>query len=246
MNRVPRTVVVIPARMGSTRFPAKVLSPLGGIPVVEWCRRAAVQAGVGPVIVATDHSNVIDAVKRFGGSAVLTPLGCRSGTDRVYAAVRSLERARGLQFRTVVNLQGDEPFIHPSTIRKVAELARGGGADIATAVVPMPIGRSAADPNVVKAVLSCDGRCLYFSRAAVPSGTARLWRHIGIYAFAREALERFVKSRPSPLEAAERLEQLRALEGGMTIAAARVSDRTIAIDTPADLRRASRRLARRV
>ncbi|MFA5139491.1 MAG: 3-deoxy-manno-octulosonate cytidylyltransferase [Elusimicrobiota bacterium] len=245
MTRAPRTVVVIPARMGSTRFPAKVLSSLGGIPVVEWCRRAAIQAGVGPVVVATDHSDVIDAVKRFGGSAVLTPTDCRSGTDRVYAAVRALERARGLQFRTVVNLQGDEPFIRPATIRKVARLARTDGVDIATAVVPASGSREAADPNVVKAAVAADGRCLYFSRAAIPSGAARLWRHIGIYAFTRAALERFVKSRPSALEAAERLEQLRALENGMTIAAARVADRTVAIDTPADLRRASLRLARR-
>jgi len=245
MTRPPRTVVVIPARMGSTRFPAKVLSSLGGIPVVEWCRRAAVEAAVGPVVVATDHSDVIDAVKRYGGSAVLTPRNCRSGTDRVFAAVRVLERARGLQFRTVVNLQGDEPFIRPSTIRKVALLARSGAADISTAVVPMTAGRLAADLNVVKAVLTPEGRCLYFSRAVIPTGSARLWRHIGIYAFTRGALERFVKSRPSPLESAERLEQLRALEAGMTIAAARVADRTIAIDTPADLRRASLRLVRR-
>lgn len=237
------TLVVIPARMGSSRFPGKVLAPLGPLPVVEWCRRAAVAAGVGPVVVATDSARVREAVRSFGGAAVLTPRSCRSGTDRVRAAAAALERVRGKAFKAVVNLQGDEPFIRPATIRAVSGLLKApAGPDIATAVVRSRDARRAADPHVVKAVLAGDGRCLYFSRSAVPyangSAPAEFFEHIGIYGFRREALERFVRLPPSRLEARERLEQLRALEAGMTIAAARARERTVAIDVPGDLRRA--------
>ncbi|MFH1724170.1 MAG: 3-deoxy-manno-octulosonate cytidylyltransferase [Elusimicrobiota bacterium] len=239
-----RTLVVIPARHASTRLPGKVLKPLGGIPVVEWVRRSAIRADRGPVVVATDHPDVLHAVERFGGSAVLTSERCSSGTDRVAEALRIVEAARGLRFRAVINLQGDEPFIRPATIRRVAALIEKG-ADISTAVVPLSSRRAAADPNVVKAAVAADGRCLYFSRSAIPfaNGVDRRlsFRHIGIYGFTREALRRFVRLRPSPLERAERLEQLRALEDGMTIVAARVADPGIAIDTPADLARARRR-----
>ncbi|MBI4423592.1 MAG: 3-deoxy-manno-octulosonate cytidylyltransferase [Elusimicrobia bacterium] len=234
-------LVVIPARLGSTRFPAKVLATLRGRPVVEWCRRAAVAAKVGPVVVATDHAKIVHAVERFGGEAAMTPVDCASGTDRVWAV------ARGRRPAYVVNLQGDEPLIRPSTIRKVAELLRlRPEADIATAVVPIADPRRALDPNVVKAAMGKDGRCLYFSRAPIPfvrreaNGSSRAYQHIGIYAFRFAALERFVRLPPSGLERTECLEQLRALEAGMTIFAVKVADRTVAIDTPRDLSRAQR------
>lgn len=239
-------VVVIPARMGSTRLPRKVLLPLAGLPVVEWCRRAAVQAGVGPVVVATDHPEVAGTVERLGGTAVMTPPDCPSGTDRVARAVRVLERARGRRFKTVVNLQGDEPFIRPATIRAVARLldrARPAG-DLSTAVVPLADARRAGEPNLVKAVVAQDGRCLYFTRAPAPyparDAKPAYFQHIGIYGYTRAALARFVRLPPSPLERLESLEQLRALEDGMTIAAAVVADATIAIDTANDLARAAR------
>lgn len=239
-------VVVIPARMGSTRLPRKVLLPLAGLPVVEWCRRAAVKAGVGPVVVATDHPEVAGTVERLGGTAVMTPADCPSGTDRVAAAVKTLERARGRRFKVVVNLQGDEPFIRASTIRAVARLltrAKPAG-DLATAVVRLDDARRASEPNLVKAVVAKDGRCLYFTRAPAPyparDAKPAYFQHIGIYGYSRGALERFVRLPPSPLERLESLEQLRALEDGMTIAAAVVDDRTVAIDTANDLARAAR------
>lgn len=237
-------LVVIPARIGSTRFPAKVLATLRGRPIVEWCRRAAASAKVGPVVVATDHEKVVHAVEYFGGEAVLTPEGCASGTDRVWAV------ARERRARFVINLQGDEPLIKTATIRKVAELLRSNpSADIATAVVPLADKRRVEDPNVVKAALGRDGRCLYFSRAAIPyprrsSASAgekpAYFQHIGIYGFRYPALQRFVGLPPSPLERLECLEQLRALEAGLTIFAVKVSDRTVAIDTPGDMARAAR------
>ena len=239
-------VVVIPARMGSTRLPRKVLLPLAGLPVVEWCRRAAVKAAVGPVIVATDHPEVAGTVERLGGTAVMTPPDCPSGTDRVAQAVKALERARGRRFGTVVNLQGDEPFIRASTIRAVARLLTGRkpAADLSTAVVPLDDVRRAAEPNLVKAVVAKDGRCLYFTRAPAPyparDAKPAYYQHIGIYGYTRAALDRVVRLPPSPLEIMESLEQLRALEDGMTIAAAVVDDRTIAIDTANDLARAAR------
>lgn len=249
MNRTGSgTLVVIPARLGSTRFPAKVLASLGGRPVVEWCRRAAVRAGIGPVVVATDHRRVLEAVRACGGTAILTPVSCRSGSDRCYSALRVIEKARRRRFSRIINLQGDEPFIRPATIRAVSKLLGAPSRpDITTAVVRIQDPKRARDPNVVKAALAKNGRCLYFSRAPVPCANGsggEYYQHIGIYGYTRAALERFVRLRPSPLERTERLEQLRALEDGMTIHAARVRDETLAIDTRSDLRKA-RGLVRR-
>ncbi|MDD5657289.1 MAG: 3-deoxy-manno-octulosonate cytidylyltransferase [Elusimicrobia bacterium] len=234
-------LVVIPARYGSTRFPGKVLARLGGRPVVEWCWRSARAAGVGPVLVATEDERVRAAVEAFGGRAVLTPPACPSGSDRVWRA------ARGRSEALIINLQGDMPLVKPSTIRRVAELLRRrAGADLATAVTPLRDERRAADPNAVKAALARDGRALYFSRAPIPhprdGAPARRYEHLGIYGFRRRALEKFVRLPPSPLERCERLEQLRALEAGMSIYAAVVSERPAAIDVPADLARTARLL----
>ena len=241
MSKRADCLVVIPARLGSTRFPAKVLARLGGRSVVEWCWRAARAAGVGPVVVAVDDERVRRAVAAFGGRAVMTPTTCASGSDRVARA------AKGRREPLVINLQGDMPFIKPSTVRKVAELLRRRPeADMATAVMPLRPGARERDPNVVKAVLARDGRALYFSRAAIPcarnGGRAPRFEHLGIYGFRRRSLERFVRLPATPLERCECLEQLRALEYGMSIYAAVVAERPAAIDTPADLRRAERML----
>ncbi|MBI4371180.1 MAG: 3-deoxy-manno-octulosonate cytidylyltransferase [Elusimicrobia bacterium] len=232
-----RVLVVIPARMGSTRFPGKVLARLGGRPMVEWCWRAAVAARLGPVLVATESPKVAAAVRGFGGQAVLTPASCPSGSDRVWQA------ARGRREVLVLNCQGDMPLLSPATLRAVARELKTGRADIATAVIPLSDERRARDPNAVKAVRSADGRCLYFSRAPVPhprQGRARRWEHLGVYGYRRAALARFVALGPSPLEKTESLEQLRALEAGMTIRAAVVCDLPVSVDVPADLRRAAR------
>ncbi|HVE12660.1 MAG TPA: 3-deoxy-manno-octulosonate cytidylyltransferase [Elusimicrobiota bacterium] len=241
-------LVVIPARLGSTRFPAKVLRELGGVPVVEWCRRAALRADVGPVVVATESSVVAGLVEGRGGAVVMTSPSCVSGTDRVHEALRLVERRSRRRFSRVINLQGDEPLIQASTIRKVARLLEDREVDIATAVVPLVGTERAAEPSVVKAAVSRDGRCLYFSRSAIPypaGADGGFLQHIGIYGFQRAALERFVRLPPSPLELREKLEQLRAMEAGMSIFAAKVADRTVAIDVPADLRRAAAVLAGR-
>jgi 3-deoxy-manno-octulosonate cytidylyltransferase (CMP-KDO synthetase) len=241
LSKSGECLVVIPARIGSTRFPAKVLARLGGRAVVEWCWRAARAARVGPVIVATDDERVCRAVAGFGGLAVMTPASCASGSDRVARA------ARGRREPLVINLQGDTPFIKPSTIRRVAELLRRNPkAEMATAVLPLRDLRREADPNVVKAALARDGRALFFSRAAIPfsrdGGPVLRFEHLGIYGFRRRALERFVRLPATALERCECLEQLRALENGIPIYAAVVTERPLAIDTPADLRRAERML----
>jgi 3-deoxy-manno-octulosonate cytidylyltransferase (CMP-KDO synthetase) len=238
------TLVVIPARLASTRLPGKVLKSLGGRPVVEWCRQAALKAGVGPVVVATDHPEVLRAVEACGGTAVLTP--------GVHAALMTLERAHRRRYAYIINLQGDEPFIRPSAIRGVAELL-WKGAPMATAVVASVRPGDARDPNVVKVALAAGGRCLYFSRAPIPfkrphkngGGSFTAHRHIGIYGYSRKALERFVSLPPSRLERIESLEQLRALEDGMSIFACKTSGQALAIDTAADLRRAGRLLEAR-
>jgi 3-deoxy-manno-octulosonate cytidylyltransferase (CMP-KDO synthetase) len=193
------------------------------------------------VLVATDARAVADEVRRFGGDAVMTPSSCPSGSDRVWLAARNRREP------VVLNYQGDMPLLKPATLRAaVRALARG--VDVATTVIPLVDPRRARDPNVVKAVLASDGRCLYFSRATVPcardGAPARRWEHLGLYAYRRAALARFVRLPPSPLEKTEKLEQLRALEGGMTIRAAVVSERPVAVDVPADLRRAAQILRR--
>lgn len=231
-------LIVIPSRYGSTRFPGKVLAELSGKLIVRWCWEAAVAAKVGQVVVATEDERVAAAARAFGAEAVLTQASCQSGTDRVYEAARHHKR-----FKYVINVQGDQPLIRPQTIRAVVNVLRKSVAtDIATAVMKLDDETRAANPNVVKAVIAKDGRCLYFSRSPIPfprdGGKLARWEHLGIYGFKRAALERFVKLKPSPLELTESLEQLRALEDGMVISATEVADVPVAIDTPEDLRRA--------
>jgi 3-deoxy-D-manno-octulosonate cytidylyltransferase len=236
-------LIVVPSRLGSTRFPAKVLALLDGKPIVRWCWEAAKAAGCGDVLIATEAQKVADVVRDFGGQAVLTSSACVSGTDRVY------EAAKGREAQLVINVQGDQPFIKPETIRAVVKLLQDDlSVDIATAVMPLDNKERIENPNVVKAVMNAAGRCLYFSRSPIPfprnAATAAYWEHLGIYGFRREALKKFVELPPSPLELTESLEQLRALEAGMTIAAAVVKDVPVAIDTPEDLSRAESLLRR--
>ncbi|MDE1977238.1 MAG: 3-deoxy-manno-octulosonate cytidylyltransferase [Elusimicrobia bacterium] len=237
-------LVVLPARHGSTRFPGKVLAKLGSRSVLEWGYRAAKAAGLGRVVIATEDKRVVEAAAAFGAEAILTPKTCASGTDRVFLAARKSREP------FVVNLQADQPLIKPGTLRRVAKILRANkGADIATAVIPLDDKKRAKNPNVVKAALAAGGRCLYFSRSPIPfprSGApAAQWEHLGIYGFTRAALKRFVQLPPSPLEKMESLEQLRALEDGMTIFAATVTDVPVAIDTPEDLRRAEKFLRKK-
>lgn len=231
-------VIVVPSRYGSTRFPGKVLAELAGKPIVRWCWEAANAAKAGQVIIATEDDRVAHVVQAFGGEVALTSEKCVSGTDRVYEAVRHHKR-----FKYVLNVQGDQPLMKSATIRAVMALLRKNkDCDIATAVMPLNDEQRALNPNVVKAVMTPKGQCLYFSRSPIPfpreGGPVQRWEHLGIYGFKRAALERFVRLKPSALERTEMLEQLRALEDGLRIFAAVVEDVPVAVDTPEDLKRA--------
>lgn len=238
-----KTLIVLPARFGATRFPGKVLAPLRGKPVVQWCYEAALNAKAGPVLVATEDQKVVDAVRDFGGEAVLTSEACRSGTDRVY------EAAKGRKADIVVNVQADEPLIDTATIKAAIEaLKKDKGASIGTAAAPVRDMTQVTNPNTVKVVLDNKGRALYFTRCPIPylrnpgNGTPTHLQHIGIYSFRRKALERFVKLPPGRLEQLESLEQLRAMENGMEIAVATVARPTVGVDTPEDLARVEKML----
>ena len=235
-------LIVIPARYGSQRFPGKVLAGLAGKPVVQWCWEAAVKAGLGEVTIATEHPAVLAFARSIGAKAVLTSSRCQSGTDRVY------EASRGTRARFVINLQGDEPFMTAATLKKAfSKLKASPSCQIGTAAVRIKDKADIANPNCVKVAMNKEGRALYFSRCAIPfhHGLSDLkdypyYKHCGFYIYRREALERFVKLKPSPLERLERLEQLRALENGMNISVAEVAPLGPAIDAPEDLAAAER------
>jgi len=236
-----KSLIVIPARFGSQRFPGKVLAKLGGKPVVQWVWEAAVRASLGEVIIATESAKVFDFAESIGAEAVMTSDKCRSGSDRVY------EASAGTDADFIINIQGDEPFISPGIIKAVLNKLKGSpDCQIGTACQRISDGRLIDDPNCVKIAMSASGRAFYFSRAAIPfhhglselSGSYPYYRHDGIYIYRREALERFVKCGPSELEILERLEQLRALENGMNICVAEIGSSGPDINSPEDLARA--------
>ena len=238
-------IVVIPSRMASTRLPGKPLALIGGKPMIVQVLERAREADIGPVAVACAEPEIAEAVRLAGGIAVLTDPSLPRGSDRVQAALAQLD-PMGLH-DVVVNLQGDLPTIPPVQIRAVLTPLSDLAIDIATLVAPIETPDEAALPSVVKAACAFDqGRAvspaLYFSRAAIPAGEGPLWHHIGIYAFRRAALARFVSLPESPLERRESLEQLRALEAGMRIACARVEHAPFGVDTAADLERARAQL----
>jgi 3-deoxy-manno-octulosonate cytidylyltransferase (CMP-KDO synthetase) len=238
-----RIVVLVPARYASTRFPGKALADLDGRPMIEHVyRRAASCAGIDQVIVATDDARIADAVRAFGGEVRLTRADHPSGTDRL------AEVAATLDCDIVVNVQGDEPLIDPRAIAQA--LAPFGGdpsLQISTLCHRLHDPADLADPNVVKVVVDRAGFALYFSRAPIPhvrdGGWPPLFKHIGLYAYRRSALLVLASLDPTPLERAEALEQLRALEHGIRIRAVETDYDSIGVDTPADLERVRRLLA---
>jgi 3-deoxy-manno-octulosonate cytidylyltransferase (CMP-KDO synthetase) len=242
------TIVVIPARLAATRLPGKPLADLNGLPMIVHVWRRAIEAAVGPVVVACGDPEIRDALRPHGADAVLTDPALPSGTDRIQAALEARDPER--RFRRIVNLQGDLPTLEPAAIRAVVRPLDRLGADIGTLAAPTDDPADKANPDIVKAVLSFPpgsadlARALYFTRACAPSGAGPVFHHIGIYAFSRAALERFARLPPSPLERRERLEQLRALEAGMTIGVAVVDAVPLGVDSPADLE-AARALLRR-
>ncbi len=239
-------IVIIPARMASTRLPGKPLADVHGRPMIAHVVDRATEAAIGPVVVAAAEAEIADAVTAAGGRAVLTRPDHPSGSDRIAEALARIDPDR--RYRVVVNLQGDLPTIDPDAVRAALRPLTDPAVDIATLVTEIVDDAERDDPNVVKAVVALApgavvGRALYFSRAAVPAGDGPLLHHIGLYAYRRAALERFVALPSGVLERRERLEQLRALEHGMRIDAARVDTVPLGVDTPADLERARALLA---
>jgi 3-deoxy-manno-octulosonate cytidylyltransferase (CMP-KDO synthetase) len=239
-------IVMIPARRAARRLPDKPLADIGGRALILHVLDRAHEAALGPVVVAAGDAGIVEAVLADGGAAVLTDPDLPSGSDRIYAALAEAD-PRGAH-DVIVNLQGDLPFIDPDALRAVLKPLEDPATDIATLVAPIRSAAEADDPNVVKAVLGLRdgetvGRTHYFSRAAVPAGEGPLYHHIGVYAYRRAALERFVALPQSVLERRERLEQLRALQAGMVIAAALVDTVPDAVDTPADLARLRARVS---
>jgi len=228
-------IVLIPARLAATRLPNKPLADIGGLPMIVRVLRQAERADVGPVAVAAGDVEIVDAVTAAGGDAVLTDPTLPSGTDRVLAALNALKSDADV----IINVQGDMPFIDPDAIVACARLLQDEpGCDIATTVAEIASEAERVDPDVVKAILALQGgrraRALYFTRA-VPFGEGPAWHHFGIYGYRRAALKRFCAAPPSPLEMREKLEQLRALEMGMSLWAA-IRDRApISVDNRQDL-----------
>ena len=239
-------IILIPARLAASRLPGKPLADIAGRPMIAHVLDRAVAAGVGEVVVATDSEAVCAAVEKVGGRAVMTSADHPSGSDRIFEALDHIdpERRAGI----VVNVQGDLPTLDPADVRAALGPLADPAVDIATLAAEIRDPAERTNPNVVKVVGSPVGarrlRALYFTRATAPYGDGPLYHHIGLYAYRRAALERFVKLPPSILEKRERLEQLRALEAGMRIDVALVSSVPLGVDTPEELDKARALLSR--
>ncbi|MBM6596197.1 3-deoxy-manno-octulosonate cytidylyltransferase [Microvirga pudoricolor] len=240
-------IVLIPARLAALRLPNKPLADIAGTPMIVHVWRRAVEAGIGTVAVATDAPEIAEAVERAGGRAVMTRADHASGSDRIHEAVEKLDPDG--RHDIVVNVQGDFPTIDPRAIRAAISPLEDTAVDIATLVYPIEREDEKVNPNVVKMVgteLSPGRfRALYFTRATAPTGEGPLYHHIGVYAYRRAALRRFVELPASPLERRERLEQLRAVEAGMRIDAVVVDDVPFGVDTPQQLEEARALIAAR-
>ena len=234
------TLILIPARLASTRLPGKPLADIHGRPMIVHVAARAAESDLGRVVVATDSEDVAAAVRAHGHEAAMTRSDHQSGSDRIFEALRQLDPAG--QVETVINVQGDLPTVEPATIRAALAPFAEPAVDIATLGVEIVRDEEKTNPNVVKIVGSPISdtrlRALYFTRATAPWGEGPLYHHIGLYAYRRAALERFVSMKPSPLETRERLEQLRAIEAGMRIDAEIVRSVPLGVDTPEDLERA--------
>ncbi len=238
----PQPLVIIPARMASTRLPGKPLAMIAGVPMIVQVMRRAMEAAIGRVIVATDTNEIAEAVTSAGGEAVMTRADHPSGSDRIFEALNHAD-PNG-KAGIIVNVQGDLPTIAPDTIRAALTPLDDPAVDIATLATQITDPHERENPNVVKVVgtplTASRLRALYFTRATAPYGEGPLYHHIGLYAYRRAALAHFVALPPSPLEMREKLEQLRALEAGMRIDVALVGGVPLGVDTPEDLEKARR------
>ena len=243
-----KLIVTIPARLAATRLPNKPLADIHGRPMIVhvWERVVAAIGSVDQVIVAAGDAEIVDVMQSVGGRVVLTDPDLPSGSDRVFRAIQEIEKQDGITLEHIINVQGDLPTLAPELVKKTADLLQDG-SEMASLVAEIKDPREIDNPNVVKAIVSWDealtkqekvGRGLYFTRAAAPSGDGPYYHHIGIYGYQRDALEKFVNLPPSTLEKREKLEQLRALEDGMTIRLACVDTIPLGVDTQEDLEQA--------
>ena len=233
-----KPIIVIPSRLASTRLPNKPLAEIDGKPMILQVALRALAAGIGPVLVASGDAAILDVLAGHGIEGVLTDPALPSGSDRVHAALESHDPEG--HHDVVINLQGDLPLIAPSCLASALLPVSQGGFDIGTLVAAVETEEEANRDSVVKAACSFSegqaiARALYFSRRAIPWGAGPLWHHVGVYAWRREALARFVSLTPSGLEKRESLEQLRALEAGMSIGCVAIDEAPLGVDTPEDL-----------
>lgn len=229
-------IIIIPARMASARLPDKPMALIGGLPMVVQVMKRAQSSGVGRVVVACDGKQIADAVMEAGGEAVITSPDLPSGSDRIFSALTQIDP--GKKHDIIINVQGDMPCLDPEIIKHVFSVLRNEEIDIATLAAKITEESEKTDPAVVKVAIAKNGLALYFSRAAIPHGEGALYHHIGIYAYRRAALEKFVSLAPSPLELREKLEQLRALEDGMKIGVAVIDTVPLGVDTKEGLEKA--------
>ncbi|HAU29638.1 MAG TPA: 3-deoxy-manno-octulosonate cytidylyltransferase [Rhodospirillaceae bacterium] len=241
-------IILIPARLAATRLPNKPLADICGLPMVVQVLRRAEEADIAPVVVACAEQEIVEAVEKAGGRAILTDPALPSGSDRIFSALGQID-PEGLH-DCVINLQGDMPTLAPDLVKQTFDLLKESGADIATLASLFETVEEAENPHAVKAILdiahdATSGRALYFSRNIAPSGEGPLFHHIGLYAYTREALARFVSAPPSHLEKREKLEQLRALAMGMHIACGITNAIPFGVDTYDDLQKARILLAQK-
>ena len=231
-----KTVAILPARYASMRFPGKPLALIAGKPMIQWTYESTKKCPeISEVYVATDDERIFDAVRNFGGQAVMTSSNHTTGTDRIAEAIADID------CDLIVNVQGDEPLVSPKTLGQLVRAMRETGADMGTAAIPFSLtGRDPQDPNAVKVVLDRQGFALYFSRSLIPfvrqGGTAvEPLLHWGLYAYTREFLQKFVSWEKGKLESCEMLEQLRALENGARIWVLQTNERNAGVDVPEDI-----------
>jgi 3-deoxy-manno-octulosonate cytidylyltransferase (CMP-KDO synthetase) len=249
-KRFSSPIILIPARMGSKRLPGKPLLDIAGAPMIVQVWRRAMESKVGPVVVACDGEEIAAVVRKTGGLAVVTKPSHPTGSDRIWDALNKFEKKTGKRFDTIINVQGDLPVLDPGAIRAAYDLLRDPEIDIGTLAVEIGNEKDKHAGQIVKAVIDMPqgakkGRALYFSRLPAPAGEGPMYHHIGLYAYKRPALAKFVNAAPSALEKRESLEQLRALALGLTIGVAVIDAVPLGVDTKADLAVARRLLGRK-
>ena len=226
------TAIIIPSRLGSTRLPEKPLKMIGNMTMIEHVTMRALESNSGDVFVATDSDLIAEKVRKAGGTPVMIFEDVPTGTDRIWEAVKKIDAAKKIKY--VVNLQGDLPLVNPEIIKKLVDTLHKSNADIVTPVIK-ETSEHPNNPGNVKAIMGLQNQALYFSRQHIPSNSDWYWYHIGIYGFKRDSLERFVNLPQSHTEIMEKLEQLRALENGMTIELCVVDENAVSVDTQTDL-----------